>query len=127
MYQTAVGRHGDRTHTADSGAVRNLARYLCAIRPVIMLKEYLISKKEEIILTHVEVGGGFQEFHEGQKGSGQQIVVQRQARAQVHELLQTLCMGVLVWQTFIIYMPSIFTEKLLCSVNLIRINNVFTY
>jgi len=35
VYQTAVGRHGDRTRTADSGAVRNLVRYHCAIRPVI--------------------------------------------------------------------------------------------
>ena len=34
MYQTAVGRHGDRTRTADSGAVRNRARYHCAIGPV---------------------------------------------------------------------------------------------
>ena len=31
MYQTAVGRHGDRTSTAESSAVRNRARYYCAV------------------------------------------------------------------------------------------------
>jgi len=31
VYQTAVGRHGDRTRTAESGAVRNHARYHCAV------------------------------------------------------------------------------------------------
>jgi len=31
VYQTAVGRHGDRTHTAESDAVRNRARYHCAM------------------------------------------------------------------------------------------------
>ena len=34
MHPTAVGRHGDRTHTADSGEVINLARYHCATRPL---------------------------------------------------------------------------------------------
>jgi len=33
VYQTAIGRHGDRTCTAESGAVRNRARYHCAIGP----------------------------------------------------------------------------------------------
>ena len=33
MYQTAIGRHGDRTCTAESGAIRNRARYHCAIGP----------------------------------------------------------------------------------------------
>ena len=31
MYQTAVGRHGDRTRTAESSAVRKRARYHCAV------------------------------------------------------------------------------------------------
>jgi len=35
VYQTAVGRHGDRTRTAESSAVRNRARYHCAVGPAI--------------------------------------------------------------------------------------------
>ena len=33
MYQTAFGRHGDRTRTAESGARTDHARYHCAVRP----------------------------------------------------------------------------------------------
>ena len=32
MYQTAFGRHGDRTRTAESGVRTNHARYHCAVR-----------------------------------------------------------------------------------------------
>ena len=35
MYQTAFGRHGDRTRTAQSSARTNHARYHCAVRPVV--------------------------------------------------------------------------------------------
>ena len=33
MYQTAIGRHGDWTCTAESGAVRTHTRYHCDVRP----------------------------------------------------------------------------------------------
>ena len=43
MYQTAVGRHGDPTCTANSGAVRNLARYHCAVGPAVVMISYKAS------------------------------------------------------------------------------------
>ena len=54
MYQTAVGRHGDRTRTAESSAVRNRARYHCAVGYLMEIFKLVGTVSDTIINNYIE-------------------------------------------------------------------------
>ena len=65
MYQTAFGRHGDRTRTADSGARTNLARYPCAVRPAIwIVKWFYVLLELKLIFQIFQIEKWFHVFLE---------------------------------------------------------------